>query len=239
MTAQELWKLGRIEEAIQALNAELRSNPTDTKRRIFLFELLCFAGVYDRAEKQLEILAQDGQQAEMGTLIYRAALHAERLRHEMFEKKTYPLSSARGEVSGAINGKPFTSLSDADSRIGANLEVFAAGAYLWLPFSVIAAVEMAPPKRLRDTLWAPAVLRCSENYKGQELGEVLIPALTPFAWKHQDPNVRLGRTTVIESNGSDGPLPQGQKFFLADDEEVPLLELRSLVVNPPVAAGGA
>lgn len=239
MTAQELWKLGRIDEAIQALNAELRSNPTDTKRRIFLFELLCFAGVYDRAEKQLEILAQNGQQAEMGTLIYRAALHAERLRHEMFEKRTYPISSARGEVSGTINGKSFTSLSDADSRIGANLEVFAAGAYLWLPFSVIASVEMAAPKRLRDTLWAPAAIRCSESYQGQELGEVLIPVLAPFAWKHEDPNVRLGRTTVIENNGSDGPLPQGQKFFLADDEEVPVLELRSLVVNPSMAAGGA
>jgi len=239
MTAQELWKAGKLEDAIQALNGELRNNPTDSKRRIFLFELLCFAGQYDRADKQLDILAQGGQQAEMGTLLYRAALHAERLRHAMFEKKDYPSTQASSEVSGAINGKPFASLSDADSRIGANLEIFAAGAYLWLPFSVIASVEMQPPKRLRDLLWSPAVVRPSEAYKGQELGEVLVPVLTPFAWKHANPDVRLGRSSVVESAGGDGPFPMGQKFLLADDDEVPILELRSLVLTPSATTGGA
>lgn len=239
MTAQELWKAGKLEDAIQALNGELRSNPTDSKRRIFLFELLCFAGQYDRADKQLDILAQGGQQAEMGTLLYRAALHAERLRHGMFEKKDYPLTRASSEVSGTLNGKAFSSLSDADSRIGANLEIFAAGAYLWLPFSVIASVEMQPPKRLRDLLWAPAVVRPAASYQGQELGEVLIPVLTPFAWKHPDPNVRLGRSTAVGMADGDGPFPMGQKFLLADDDEIPILELRSLVLTPSASTGGA
>ena len=239
MTAQELWKAGKLDEAIQALNGELRSNPTDAKRRTFLFELLCFAGQYDRAEKQLEILAQGGQQAEMGTLLYRAALHAERLRHGMFEKNSYPLSSASSAVSGTLNGKAFSSLSDADSRIGANLEVFAAGAYVWLPFTVIATVEIRPPKRLRDLLWAPALIRCSENYQGQELGEVLVPVLTPFAWKHANPEVRLGRATVLEKVEKDGPFPMGQKFLLADDDEVTILDLRNLVLTPAATPGGA
>jgi len=56
----------------------LRDNPTDTRRRIFLFELLCFAGEYDRAEKQLDVLAQSGPEAATGALLYRAALAAER-----------------------------------------------------------------------------------------------------------------------------------------------------------------
>jgi len=43
-----------------ALLAELRDNPTDARRRTFLFELLCFAGEYERADKQLEVLAQAG-----------------------------------------------------------------------------------------------------------------------------------------------------------------------------------
>jgi type VI secretion system protein ImpE len=50
MTATDLYRAGRLNEAIQALGTALRSDPTDAQRRTFLFELLCFAGEYDRAE---------------------------------------------------------------------------------------------------------------------------------------------------------------------------------------------
>jgi len=58
MSPQELYRAGRLTDAIKALSAELRDNPTDIRRRTFLFELLCFAGEYDRADKQLEVLGQ-------------------------------------------------------------------------------------------------------------------------------------------------------------------------------------
>lgn len=228
MTAQELYKAGKLDEAVAALGAHLRDNPADAKARIFLFELLCFAGQFDRADKQIDILSQGNQQTEMGALLYRAAIHAERNRIQLFDKKEYPSSKASPEVRGTVNEQPFASITDGDSRIGANLEIFAAGAYLWLPFSVLASVEIRPPKRLRDLIWAPALVRCSESYQGRELGEVLIPVLTAFAWKHPDPNVRLGRSTVWEDMGAEGAIPAGQKVLLIDDQEVPLLELRKL-----------
>ena len=84
VSAQELFRAGRLNEAVETLGAELRDNPTDAQRRIFLFELLCFAGNYPRAEKQLDVLAQKGAEAAMGTLLYRSALHAEQTRQEMF-----------------------------------------------------------------------------------------------------------------------------------------------------------
>src|SRR5258708_36412680 len=92
MKAQELFQAGKLDEAVQALGAELRDNPTDARRRTFLFELLCFAGEYQRAEKQLDVLGSDGRQAEMGALLYRSALHAERIRQAIFEQKDYPVS---------------------------------------------------------------------------------------------------------------------------------------------------
>ena len=63
MTPQELYRNGRLREAITALGDELRKNPLDAKRRTFLFELLLFAGEYDRAEKQLEVLPGAGADA--------------------------------------------------------------------------------------------------------------------------------------------------------------------------------
>jgi type VI secretion system protein ImpE len=238
MTAKDLFQAGRLEEAVRALGAELRNDPTDPKRRTFLFELLCFSGEYDRAEKQLDILADASNAAGMGTLLYRAALHAERTRCQMFESGTLPLGEAH-TAAGTIDGKPFESIQDADPRIGPRLEVYAAGAYLWLPFEHIASIEIQPPQRLRDLIWIPALIHTGPAFQGRELGEVLLPVLTPLAWKSSDDSVRLGRETVWEETGDGQVVPAGQKMFLVDGEEYPILEVRKLeFATSPAAAGG-
>lgn len=230
MTAKELFQAGKLNEAIDALGAELRTNPADTQRRTFLFELLCFAGLYDRAEKQLDVLAQGGRNAELGSLVYRSALNAEKMRQEFFSKKDYQLRppAPEKEISGTINGKPFNSFEDADPRIGKRLEFFLGGAYMWIALSDVASLQMQPPKRLRDLLWAPAILKASPDFRGIELGEVLMPVTTVFSFEADSDSVRLGRETVwIEAeDGKD--LPLGQKTFLIDGEEIPILEIRSL-----------
>jgi type VI secretion system protein ImpE len=238
MNAQQLFQAGKLNEAVQALGAELRDNPADTKRRTFLFELLCFAGDYQRAEKQLDVLASDGGAAEMGALLYRAALHAERIRQGIFETKNYPLTDPESDVplSGTLNGKPFQSLSDADPRLGTRLEVFAAGDYLWLPLHHIASVEIQAPKRLRDLLWTPAIVRTGPAFKGKELGEVLLPVLSPLSWKHGDDQVRLGRSTDWQDDGDSNVVPLGQKIFAVDEDEIPILEIRHLEFDAAQAA---
>jgi type VI secretion system protein ImpE len=238
MNSRELYQAGRLDEAVQALGSELRNDPTDTKRRTFLFELLCFTGEYDRAEKQLDILADAGKEAAMGTLLYRSALQGARTRRDMFEKKTFPLNSGPAEgtpAGGTLNGQAFESIEDADPRIGARLEVFAAGAYLWLPFEHIASIRTEPPKRLRDLIWIPAILQTGAKCKGLDLGEVLLPVLTPLVSKHPQNSVRLGRETVWEE--ADGEtVPAGQKLLLVDGEEIPILEVRNLLFAASSAA---
>lgn len=236
MNAQELFRAGRLDEAVESLGAELRGDPTDARRRIFLFELLCFAGAYDRAEKQLDVLAQRGAEAAAGTLLYRSALHAERTRQAMFVEGTYPTGPAPRAVSGTLNGAPFGSLTDADPRIGARLEIFAAGQYTWIPLEQIASVRIAPPTRLRDLLWAPAVVRTSADFQGVELGEVLVPVLAPLSWRHQNDAVRLGRMTEWQRLSDDTEAPVGQKLLLVDDQEFSILELRELDIAPATVA---
>jgi type VI secretion system protein ImpE len=232
MNAKELFQAGKLADAIVALNGEVRDNPTDARRRTFLFELLCFAGDFARAEKQLDILGQDSQNAQMGALLYRAALHAERTRHELFQKKEYPTAALDGRepapVAGVLNGRPFESLQDADPRVGARLELFVAGQYLWIPFEHLASIEVQAPKRLRDLLWTPALVRTGPSFKGQDLGEVFLPVLAPFSFQHPEDAVRLGRVTEWQDLEDGESAPVGQKMLLMDGEEVPLLELRYL-----------
>ncbi len=234
MNAAELYQAGRPEEAIKALGDGLRDDPTDVRRRTFLFELLCFMGEYERAEKQLDILAKSNKDAEVGTLLYRGALHAERIRQGMFAPGgLLPTTKEPRVVGGTLNGKPFQSFIDADPRIGARLEVFAAGQYTWLPLEHVSSLTMQAPKRVRDLLWCPVTVRPSENMRELELGELLMPVTTPGAWRHSDPLVRLGRVTEVQDLPDGGPLvPIGQKLFLVDDDEIPLLEIRELLITP-------
>jgi type VI secretion system protein ImpE len=223
MSAKELFQSGNIKEAIAALGALLRDNPADAKSRTFLFELLCFAGEYDRAEKHLNVLASGSGESEMGAVLYLSAIHAERERESMFEHRSYPTETVPPSPKGTLNGQPFESLEDADPRLGPRLELFAAGAYLWIPFIHIEYIELEAPKRLRDTLWAPAIVRTGPSFKGQELGQVLIPVISPLSYKNADGNVALGRSTEWVDD-----VPVGQKMFLVDGEDMPFLEIRKL-----------
>jgi type VI secretion system protein ImpE len=232
--AKELFDAGKVREAVRELTSYVRDHPMDAAQRTFLFELLCFSGDFARAEKQLSVLAQGNSDRELGAILYYAALHAEKLRHELFEKQDFPKNHPANPCPGTLNGKPFQSLRDADPDIGARLEVFAAGAYLWIPFEHIASLEMNAPRRLRDTLWMPALVTTGPAFKGKDIGEVLIPVIYPFSWKDSDENVWLGRVTSWAGDDEGNEYPSGQKMLLLDGEEIPFLEVRSLTFEQPV-----
>ncbi|MGP8173455.1 MAG: type VI secretion system accessory protein TagJ [Terracidiphilus sp.] len=233
MTPLALYREGKLREAIQALGDELRSNPLDARRRTFLFELLVFAGEYDRAEKQLDLLAGADAGAAAGTLLYRSALHAERTRQSMFANRETPPSKQEAVYPGVWNGKAFSEFSDSDPRIGANLEVFLAGSYTWIPIHYLRRLEIEPPANLRDLMWARARVETSAEFRLQELGEVLLPVLCPLSFRHADETVQLGRESVWEQDEAHGEIPYGAKMMVIDGADVPLLEIRSVAWSAP------
>ena len=230
MKSDDLVRAGKLDEAVDWLAAHLRDNPTDARSRTTLFELLCFQGDYDRAEKHLSVLGEGNKDTLAGSLLYHGALHAERIRREMFEKSTYPapLPESSAKLAGTINGKPFQSITDSDPRIGARLEVFGAGDYFWIPFAQIETIVTERPKRLRDLLWFPARVTTAQGFQQRELGEILIPALSPLTFRHPDAEVRLGRVTEWAADEQGNEQPYGLKMILIDGEEVPVLEIGRL-----------
>jgi type VI secretion system protein ImpE len=235
MKPDDLLRAGKLKEAIQAVSGEIRDHPTDARRRTFLFELLCFAGEFDRAAKHLSVLAQAGRDAEMGALLYRSALAAERKRHAFFAARAWAESGTQAvsEIQGTVNGRPFHSLEDADPRIGPRLEVFVAGEYLWLPFAHIASVKFDAPRTLRDLLWATARISTGPELKGQDFGEVLAPVLCPGTPQDPSDEVKLGRVTEWRDLDEVGSVPVGQKLLVIDggEDAIPFLEIRELVIE--------
>ena len=90
--AKALFDAGRLADAVQALNQEVKTRPSDGGLRIFLFELLCFQGALDRAAKQLDVIAaQSGQPGvELAVQVYRSLLAAEDQRRAVFHGDALP-----------------------------------------------------------------------------------------------------------------------------------------------------
>ena len=90
----------------------------------------------------------------------------------------------------------------ADPRVGARLEVMAGGRYLWIPFAYLSGVRVESPKHLRDIRWMPAQVVANETARNMELGEVLLPTLSPSAWRSDDPDLPaeavLGRVVEVQ-----------------------------------------
>lgn len=236
MSAKQLLHDGRLTEAIQALGTEVRDNPADNQRRTFLFELLCFGGDFGRAEKHLNLLADASPDAAVGALYYRSALSAEKKRQAFFEEKQYNQSPAPPAIPrpGKLNGEKFNTIEDIDPRVGARLEMFVAGEYVWVPLLHVGSMTMEAPKYLRDLIWAPALVTAGPGMEGKEFGQVLLPVLHPFSWKHERDTVKLGRETdwlpPVEEELFERPY--GQKLLVLDgNRSVPFLEIRSLVFD--------
>ncbi len=139
------------------------------------------------------------------------------------------LDAAPAEA-GAADGAAFAWIGDGDSRLGPVLEAVMNGAYRWIPFHELAALEIAPPADLRDAVWAVAVatFRDAGGEGGGAQWPVLIPARYPGSEASADPAIRLGRRTEWRDLAGGHAAGLGQREFIHDAGEIALLDLRSL-----------
>src|SRR3982751_6769053 len=77
---------GAVESAINLV----KTNPTSVPGRIFLFELSCFSGDWDRAQKQLDVIGHQDANAMVGSVIYRQNFKAEQDRMKLFSEGLKP-----------------------------------------------------------------------------------------------------------------------------------------------------
>jgi type VI secretion system protein ImpE len=248
--AEELYREGKLTEAIGSLQSFLRDHPSDKRARNFLFELLCFAGEYERARKQLAVLADESQGSRLGIAFYLAALNGEVERQAYYEEPAVdqaksPAPSPESQpVTGSCNGKPFRGIRDMDPRLGESLEFLAAGKYHRLAYRYLKRLEISAPARVRDLFWLPATMETSAELGGMEYPQVLIPALYPHTYLIDDDQTRLGRATEWAADETGREVPCGQRMLVIGGEEVPVISIRSLefdtsAVESQEAAGNA
>ncbi len=82
-SASDLFQAGRLDEAIASQIQDVKSDPGNETKRLFLFELLVFAGQWDRAGRQLDAINYPDPERNANVAAYRALLDAERQRAEV------------------------------------------------------------------------------------------------------------------------------------------------------------
>jgi type VI secretion system protein ImpE len=90
MNPSELYQAGQLTAAIEAEIAEVKKKPTDGNARFFLAELLCFAGEWDRADKQLDTVAQQTPELAIRISLVRHILRAEMARQQFYSEGRLP-----------------------------------------------------------------------------------------------------------------------------------------------------
>ncbi len=89
-TAQALVAAGDPQGALQRLQQDVRAHAGDPKLRIFLFQLLCVLGQWQRALSQLQTCGELDAGALAMVATYREALQCEAVREAVLAGKTTP-----------------------------------------------------------------------------------------------------------------------------------------------------
>ena len=91
MTAQECLTAGKPDEALLELQNEIRAKPEDTKLRVFLFQLHCVLGNWNKALTQLQVIAGIDPDTMLLAQVFQAVINCEALRWGVFEGKVTPM----------------------------------------------------------------------------------------------------------------------------------------------------
>jgi len=255
---------GNLTAAVESALKLVKTNPTDATARTFLFELSCFAGDWDRAEKQLDVIGHQDANAMIGSLIYRQNFKAERDRMKFFSDGLKPqfmtvvpsyvedllqaenrlregnASEARSLLDSVEENRPAFQCSVngeafSDFRDYNDLTMCAFEA-----FHKDAYMWLPFESIQKIEFFAPKTLRdlywiqAKVDLTTGLAGEMFFPALYSGSWKSENDQVRLGRMTDWRDVGEELFVGEGTKLFWMDGKDRSILDVRTIEFAPNV-----
>jgi len=258
MQPNELFKAGKLAEAIDAQIQVVRARPADHGQRLFLFELMVFAGDLERAKRQIEAVQYDEIEVDAAVQAYRKLLEAEQTRRKVFSDGIMPQFlvpppahlGKRLEVVNALRNKQ---PAEADRMLAESdsLANSAKGLLNGKPFTSLRDCDdlFGPTLEVMahgDYYWLPLeqidTLAMNAPKTPRDLiwlpaklavrdgpaGDVFIPALYPETHESTDPQIKMGRSTDWIEADVGPARGIGARLFFVGEETIPLLEWRQL-----------
>ncbi len=261
MTAAQLFQEGKLQDALEAQIKEVKSRPADQGARLFLFELLAFAGDLDRACRHLDVLASDEPSKNMAVTFYQQLLAAEQARRKFFHDGGEPRFLLEPPDHVRRRVEAVRHLRDRQPAEAAALlqQVQAAGPPVQgqlndRPFTslrdeddlfgtvleVLAAGSYCwvPLEQVRSLVMNPPKfprdllwLPAQLELRDGQTGNVFLTGLYPGSHEHPDDQIKLGYLTNWKTDAGGLALGVGRHTYLADGESVGLLEWRWLDIQ--------
>jgi type VI secretion system protein ImpE len=258
MDAEERLKQGQFDEALQALQQAIRKEPANTKLRIFLFQLLCVMGAWERALSQLKVAGDmDSLNLPMAQT-YREAIHCELFRKKVFSGEKSPLIFGDPPEWSAFliealkhTGAGEYSLAEKLRTQAFELAQCSSGSIDEQPFEWIADADnrigpimeaiingryyWIPMQRLKQVaIDPPEDLRdmvwapAHLTFENEGQAVALIPARYPGTEDESDSMLKLGRKTEWLEPYQGLYTGLGQRMWATDVDEYPLLSTRQI-----------
>ena len=266
--SSELVKQGKLDEALAALEDQVRKDPADAKLRVFLFQLLCVLGEWERAMTQLNVAAELDSSALVMAQVCRISLNCEALRAEVFAGKRAPLIFGEPEEwvgwmvqanQLAAQGEYRASQELRDRALEAAPAI--PGTIDGQPFEWIADADLRCGPILEAMIegryyWVPLPnIRTLALQEPEDLRDLVwlpaiftwtnggnavgfIPARYPGSEKAEDFALRLARKTEWIEQEGGLYLGVGQRMLTTDQGEYALLDTRKIELRHPGSEGG-
>ena len=124
----------------------------------------------------------------------------------------------------------FSWLMDGDSRFGPVCEVINQGRYYWIPFAAIREMQFQTPASVTDLVWRHTRVQLVDG--SEQVCQ--IPARYPLLAGADERFLRAS-VTEWQTLGTDDHqfIGQGQKMWLSDSAEFPLLTLQQVMFDNP------
>jgi type VI secretion system protein ImpE len=256
--AKLLLDSGNLKGAVDAALALVKSNPTNEAARIFLFELSCFAGNWERAEKQLEVIGHQDTVAMVGSKIYQQNFKAERDRINFFENGTRPETAMKAPdyVEDLIKANELIRLGKTgearlmldkveEDRPASKCTVNGEGFSDLRDYNdtTMCAFEVI----IKDSyVWLPfEQVEKIEFFERKSLrdvfwpqgkfelingtsGELFFPSLYVNTWKSDDDLIRLGRSVDWRDVGDEIYVGEGARIYTMDGKDKSILDINSI-----------
>ena len=265
--ALDLLKQSDPEGALKALQTDIRANPADAKKRIFLFQLLCVLGSWERALNQLTAIGEMDALALPMVQTYREAIKCEMLRAEVFAGTKVPMLFGQPDTWTALliesmlrEGKGEKAQAKQLRDQSFDLAPACKGTADGQPFEWIADADMRlgpvleavisgkyywiPFDRLTTIqIEAPADLRdqvwMPANFMFSNGGESvgLIPTRYIGSAESGDGALALSRKTEWLESVEGFYTGLGQRLFSTDQGDLPLMDIRRIDIEASEAAG--
>lgn len=247
--------------ALGELQDRVRDNPADAKLRVFLFQLLCLLGQWDRALNQLKVACELDPIALAMAQMYGEAVRCEAMRREVFEGRKSPmvlgepeqwlalliesmLLAGRGQraQSQELRARAFDDAEASSGTIGGRPFAWIADADSRLGPVLEAVINgryyWVPFSRLSTiAIDAPEDLRdmvwMPAHFRFENGGEsvALIPTRYPGSESSSDGLIVLGRKTVWDEVSENTYHGLGQRIIATDAGDTPLMDIRAIAIN--------